>query len=150
MIGQTDILTAINKLLVDNYPEHTVYVNTSPDNFERPSFLLEFIRLSQRDRSYTTIEKTVYITITIFTSVDQYYFADKEKLALLQDQIMDLFSKGYIKVKDRAIGVKSSSGGMGDDRAYIDLQFEYCDSRFDSTVDEIPMMSSIKIKYERR
>ncbi len=35
---KTDILDAINRLLVEQWPTRTVYVDVCPVDFERPSF----------------------------------------------------------------------------------------------------------------
>lgn len=142
MVRQTDILTAINKILVAAYPTYTVYVNNCHKDFVRPSFLLEIIKISQVDICRTSIEKTVYFTITCFTKVDKYYNSDQEELADLQDNIINQFNTGYVVVGDRAIKVKASTGGMDTDRSYIDLQFEFVDNRNDED-DTTPLIESV-------
>ena len=142
MIKQIEILTEINRLLVSSFQEYAVYINACPKDFIRPSFLLEFVRLSRTDANFSTVEKTAYYTITCFTPVDNYYQSNAEDLINLQDGVMQLFLQGYINVGDRAIKVKSSTGGMDIDRAYIDLQFEYFDNRTDEE-DETPLITSV-------
>lgn len=147
MVKIKDIFIAINKRLVEAYPSYTVYAKYNPKDFKRPSFLLEFIRNSQIDICRTSVEKTVYFTITCFTKVDKYNYADPEELAELQEGVMQLFNEGYIVVGDRAIKVKSSAGGIDDDQAYVDLQFEFVDNRSDET-DEKPIMAEINTRME--
>ncbi len=136
-------------MLADVYKEYTVYVQECPKDFNRPSFLLEFVKLSQRDANRITVEKTVYFTITCFTEIDKHYRSDREKLASLQENVLQLFAKGYVAVGDRAVKVQGSNGGMETDRAYIDLQFEYFDNRTDEE-DDTPLIASVttKIKEE--
>jgi len=147
MVKIKDIFIAINKRLVEAYPSYTVYAKYNPKDFKRPSFLLEFIRNSQIDICRTSVEKTVYFTITCFTKVDKYNYADPEELAELQEGVMQLFNEGYVTVGDRAIKVKSSAGCMDDDCAYVDLQFEFTDNRANKT-EGTPIMAEINSRME--
>lgn len=147
MVRINDIFIAINKKIVEAYPSYTVYTKYNPKDFKRPSFLLELIRNSQIDICRTSVEKTVYFTITCFTEVDKYNHADPEELAELQEGVIQLFNEGYIVVGDRAIKVKSSAGGIDDDQVYVDLQFEFVDNRSDET-DEKPIMAEINTRME--
>lgn len=147
MVRINDIFIAINKKIVEAYPSYTVYAKYNPKDFKRPSFLLEFIRNSQIDICRTSVEKTVYFTITCFTEVDKYNHADPEELAELQEGVIQLFNEGYIVVGDRAIKVKSSAGGIDDDQAYVDLQFEYTDNRTYKTEDK-PIVAEINTRME--
>jgi hypothetical protein len=147
MVKQSAILTAINRLIVEAFPYNTVYIQGCPKDFNRPSFMLEYIRLSQRDATRKAIEKTVYFTITCFTPVDKYYRSDMDELANLQEETLQLFSSGYITVGDRALKVQGSTGGMDTDRAYIDLQFEFFDNRTDAE-DQTPLMSSVTTRIQ--
>lgn len=149
MIKQTDIFTAINRLLVNVYPDRTVYTKELGKDFDRFSFFIEFVRISTRDVSRDTIEKTVYFTITCFTPQDKKSFYDREELADIQDNILIALQKGYLTVGERALQVQGSTGGMDTDRAYIDLQFEYFDNRTDE-IDDTPLMTSVttRIKEE--
>jgi hypothetical protein len=137
-----DIFDSINKLIISPFPTDTVYIQRCPKDFDKPSFLLEYIKTSKRDINRSTIEKTAYFTITRFVEKDEYYRSNPLLLAEQQETIVDLFNIGYITVGDRAIKVKSSAGGIDTDRAYIDLQFEYFDNRTDA-VDATPLMTSV-------
>ncbi|MDD3173583.1 MAG: hypothetical protein PHF63_07985 [Herbinix sp.] len=142
MIKQNDILTAINRILVELYPDYMVYINNCPKDFTRPSFEIGLIRVSQTDACRTTVEKTAYYTLTCFTTVDEYHMSEPEDLIDLQDTIIQKLQIGYVIVGDRAIKFKSSTGGIDPDRAYIDLQFEYFDNRTDE-VDTTPLATSV-------
>jgi hypothetical protein len=147
MIRQTDIFTAINRMLVDVYPERIVYPKEPAKDFNRSSFFIEFVRISSKDVSRTTVEKTVYFTITCFVPPDKNKAYDREELASIQDNILQELQKGYINVCDRALHIKASSGGMDTDRAYIDLQFEYFDNRTDE-VDQTPIATSVTTRIQ--
>lgn len=149
MIKQKDIMTAVNRLLIapEAYPDYTVYIQGCPKDFTRPSFLLEYIRTSISDANYSTVEKTVYCTITAFVQTDDRYQSDMDELADLQDGVMALFLPGYITVRDRAIKVQVSNGGMDTDRAYIDIQFNFNDDRSDAE-DNTPLIQTVSTTLE--
>jgi hypothetical protein len=134
-------------MLADKFKEYPVHVKKCPKDFKRPSFYIEFIKVSPRDICRITVEKTTYLTVTCFTPLDDSGNADKEELADLQDSVMQLFSQGYVKVIDRAITVKASTGGMDDDRAYVDLQFEYFDNRTDEK-EIAPIIASVETRIQ--
>ena len=145
MVKQNDIFTAINKLLVALYPNYTVYIQECEKDFDRPSFMIELMRISQIDVCRASVEKTVYCTITCFSTTDDYYRSNPEELTNLQDTILQKLQIGYLKVGDRAIKVKASAGGTDPDRAYIDLQFEYFDNRTDEA-EQAPLTTSVTTK----
>ena len=129
MIDFIKIQDEINRLLVEKYPNFTVYINKIPQDFERPSFAIEFIRNSPEEVNKGIIKEIDYFTITYFAELDDYYNTDKFNLQNVLLNIQRIFRSGYIKIEDRAIKVKTSSGGSNDDEIYLDLQFEYYESR---------------------
>ena len=129
MIDFVKIQDEINKLLVKKYPNFTVYINKIPQDFERPSFAIEFIRNSLEEVNKGIIRETDYFTITYFAELDDYYNTDKFNLQNVLLNIQRVFRSGYIKIEDRAIKVKTSNGGSNDDEIYLDLQFEYYEDR---------------------
>ena len=141
MIKQSDIMAAINQLIVTAFPDHTVYIQKCPEDFDRPSFLLEYIKISQRDVSMASVEKTVHFTITCFVESGNHDEPEMDRLANLQDNVLCLF-QGYLEVKDRALNVKSIGGGIDANRAYIEIQFGFFDDRTD-TKEQIPLVTSV-------
>ena len=147
MIQLNDIMTGINIALVAALPEYKVYPQRCPKDFKRPSFLLEYVRTSRKDINRSTVEKTVYFKITCFIKVDDYYRSEADALSGIQENVTQLFSVGYVNVDDRAIKVQSSTGGFEDDRAYVDLQFQFFDNRTDA-MDTTPLVASVTTNLE--
>lgn len=144
MIKTTDLYNSINKVIVKLYPSVTVYTpERIPKDFTRPSFLIEHIKNSRVDINRTTVQKTDYFTITAYEKVDKYNRSDVLKLIDIQDTLLNGFGSGYVTVEDRAIKLKSSSGGTDTDAVYIDLQFEYFDNRYESQETE-EIIQSVK------
>lgn len=140
-------MNEINRLLVEKYPEHTVYMDVCPKDFDRPSFLIELITIRQSPVNKGTIREIVYFGIAYFDETDEYLNSSTENLLTVQQNILNLFKSGYIKVDDRAIAVKASLGGRNLDRAYIDLQFEYFDNRLDEE-DTEPKIKDVYINMK--
>lgn len=129
MITTGALFDAINLTLVAKYPARTVYINNCPKEFDRPSFLLEAVRVSASDAGRNVVSVDAYYTITIFEAIDDYYNSDAVALLETQDAVIGLFRAGHLTVSGRAVKLKSSAGGMDTDRAYVDLQFAYFDDR---------------------
>lgn len=144
MVKINDIFNGINLMLISysSFSNYTVYIQRCTKDFDRPSFLIEYIKTSKRDVNRNTVEKTSYFTITGFEKTDKYYRSDQNELINIQENVLELFSSGYVLVGDRSIKVKSSTGGLDLDRAYIDLQFEFFDNRTDAE-DTTPLITSV-------
>lgn len=144
IINSMKIIDEINRLLVEKYPKHTIYIDLCPKKFDRPSFLIEFITVKQRPANRSTIQKTGYYSITCFDITNDYSHSSTIDLLTVQQGVLEIFEIGYIEVDGRAIEVKASSGGRNFDQAYIDLQFEYFDDRPNHT-EEIPKMKEVYV-----
>jgi hypothetical protein len=147
MIKTSDILIAINKLLVKAYPARAVYINLCPEKFKRPSFYIEYVKNNKQDINCKTIQVTGYYSVTCFIETDGYSNSDAEALMAVQDDVISLFNPGYITVGDRNIKCKSSAGGMEAGASYVDVQFEYNDDRTDAE-DATPLMASVTINLQ--
>lgn len=147
MITTNQIIEAINRLLIQKYPEQTVYVNRCPKKFDRPSFLIEAVKVGGDSANRKTVKQNVYFTITCFEPVDDYENSDDGVLLDVQDNVMNLFCVGYVKIGDRALPVLSSTGGADFDRSYVDLQLEYYDDRSDES-DTAPLMGDIEFNLK--
>ncbi len=148
MITSNQIVDEINRLLVLKYPVPTVYVNRCPKDFDRPSFLIETVKEGDTSASRKMVKCEAYFTITCFVKVDKFGNGDDGALTEIQTGVMLIFRAGYIRVGDRAINVKASSGGVDFDRSYVDLQFEYFDNRSDD-VDNTPLIGDVDFNMKK-
>ncbi|WP_313342518.1 DUF6838 family protein [Sedimentibacter sp.] len=127
ILNSIKIMDAINTLLVNKYPEYTVYIDLCPDDFDRPSFLIEQIRKNVDSVNKGTVKVTEYFSVTCFEDTGDY----TTNLLIRQQEVLDMFRSGYLNVEDRSIKAKANNGGKDFTEAYIDLQFEYYDDRSD-------------------
>lgn len=147
MVPATGVLDAINMLLVGRWPDRTVYVNLSKQDFERPSFSIDYISSEGRTANTRyTKDITDYYTIRCFIETDEYH--EQEALALmeLQHDVVLLFDAGYIAVGDRAVKAIASTGGDNPGEAYVDLTVTYKDDSAEPRKEHVPM-EDIRINY---
>ncbi len=142
MVTARDVMAGIQAAIASKFPAYSIYLQVCPKNITRPSFMIQYIKTNQRDVCRYTVEKTVDYKVTGFPAVNEFYCSDPNELSTLQEDTMQLFSNGFVSIGDRAIKVKSSTGGMDPDRVYLDLQFEYFDDRTDAE-DSKPFITSV-------
>lgn len=156
MVTLNEIMTEVNRVIAMEFSGVPIYLNSCPAGFQRPSFLIRCKAVSREDVNRSTIMVEADFTITCFTATNAFNQSDIQELVMRQSALMTRFSGGYIKVGDRAIKVKASSGttdkdfsdevqvNLGDrafrlsdssvanyDKAVINLKFEYFDDRTD-------------------
>ncbi len=143
MITTRQIMDAINELLVKQLNAECVYINRCPEDFERPSHLIEAVTGGSSPANRRTVGQISFFTITNFEAVDEFGNCDDGALMEVQDRVMNLFRQGYIRVGDRALKVAASTGGSDFDRSYVDLQLEFFDDR-DDEADTAPLMEEVE------
>lgn len=150
MLSLQSIREAVDSLLGERYPGENVYHNLVPQNFSRPSFLIEIGQTSVSDISYSLLEMEMSLTVTCFVEVDEYYNCHIEQLEARMLSVQELFCVGYLKVQDRALHVISNRGQCGFDYATVTITFRYRDDR--PKQGEWPLMgavhTTIKLKEE--
>ena len=143
MLTKSKIREAVNALLVQKYPDYTVYINREPADFTRPAFLITVPRHTPRAANHATLQEKVYLTITCFAAVDDYGNSDADELDALQEDVLGLFRPGYIAVEDRAVKVEASDGGQDFDRAWVDVTCVYHEVR-DPNPPVLPLIQSVE------
>ncbi len=143
MLTKSKIREAVNALLVQKYPDYTVYINREPADFTRPAFLITVPRHTPRAANHATLQEKVYLTITCFAAVDGFGNSDTEALDDLQENVLALFRLGYIPVDDRAVKVEASDGGQDLDRAWVDVTCVYHEVRDPNPV-QLPLIQSVE------
>ena len=143
MVSINDIITAVNKLIVEKYPDDTVYINLLPKDFERPSFFIELINLERTDANRCTVEMNVDLSITCYVEVDGHYNSDTEQLIERLDNVLDIFACGYIAVGDRCLEVQTERGDIDFTESYVGIQLNYFDDR-PVPGEEMPLIEEVK------
>ena len=150
MLNQLQIAKSINAAMYKAGIEGKAYIQRCPANFDRPSYYIDAVQEVVRSDNKRLVHVTSYFTLTYFPSlVGHQEFCSIDALINAHNAVMGVFRPGYLQVEDRAITIKSSSGGNADDRVYIELQAEYYDDRVDPAAQpEEPVADSIAIDFK--
>lgn len=124
-----DILDALNALLLKEWPERMCYINILPNDFERPSFLIERVKQTLTDKTRHIQQIREDLTVTCLCMVDTSQNSDQRELLETQSRILELLSPGKIVVGDRAVTVTASSGKSDLGEAYVDVTVTYFEDR---------------------
>lgn len=85
------LLNSICKILADNYPNMPVYIEQVPNDFVRPSFLVEAVTNSAEIKNYHTYQKNPTFQIVYFGERDIANQVLAEPLYTVQDRLDELF-----------------------------------------------------------
>ena len=146
MIAENEILDAVNRLLVEHWPDRTVYCNTIPQEFTRESFALLESFYKVEDGGPDCVEITAGYTILGYLPPDKRGNVDRLGLGILLRDMQDLFRCGYLPVSDRALRVTECSGSIEEGAAFLDLQLTFYDDR--EHPKEKPRMKQVFIRNE--
>lgn len=149
MINTTDILNAINRELVKKF-NYTVYIDTMPENFERPSFFIGLTKESTIDKNINTVEKTKQFKIVCYEEKDENYNSNTLSIFKMMEDVCELFSSEKLSVDDRMLNISMDvNTDQSMDIIYIDVIVKFFDDRvrekkeFD-TAEEVIVSKSIK------
>lgn len=146
MIAENEILDAVNRLLVEHWPDRTVYCNTIPQEFTRESFALLESFYKVEDGGLDCVEITAGYTILGYLPQDKRGNVDRLGLGILLREMQDLFRGGYLPVSDRALRVTECSGSIEEGAAFLDLELIFYDDR--EHPKEKPRMNQVFIRNE--
>lgn len=146
-MGIEDIVTEINRLIVEEWPERPVYRDFMPKDFERPSFFLEVKKTTIEPMNARLIHENHVVAAVIFEAVDESGAADNTVLLETRERLQRLFLSGKLKVGDRYLNISVSGPAVDLDSALVDLTVDYYRPRAEGQA-EAPPISSVKTKIE--
>lgn len=125
---KTEILDTINLLLVEKWPNRTVYLDVCPVDFERPSFWLAVEKHDLTDANRAFIRHDLRMKLTLYDELDEHYEASWYRLSKETDDAVDLLSR-VLKVGDRHLKPKLKVLPREADRAYVQIDLSWLDDR---------------------
>jgi len=129
VLEANEILDAINELLVDKWPDRTVYCDDVPQDFTRKSFAILEDIIKVEDGGLDCVEITASYTILGYLPKDRRGHVDRLGLNRLLRQMQDLFRGGRLFVSDRALPITGCSGSIEQGAAFVDLTLTFYDDR---------------------
>lgn len=140
----TEILDAINALLVKKWPDRTVYVDVCPIDFARPSFWLAVEKNDWTDANRFLVRHDLQIRLTIYDELDEHYDASWYRLAQVTDDAMELLIP-VLRVGERQLKLTLKSLPRDPDRAYVQINTSWMDKRPESGGDPAPVADSYSL-----
>lgn len=125
---KTEILDAINLLLVGRWPKRTVYVDVCPVDFERPSFWLAVEKHDLTDANRFLIKHDLQLRLTLFDELDDHYEASWYRLSQETDIVTDLLCR-VLEVGERHLKLQLKVLPRDPDRAYVQINTSWMDNR---------------------
>ena len=125
---KTEILDAINLLLVERWPKRTVYVDVCPIDFERPSFWLAVEKHDLTDANRFLIRNDLQLRLTLFDELDDHYEASWYRLSQETDIVTDLLCR-VLEVGERHLKLQLKVLPRDPDRAYVQINTSWMDNR---------------------
>lgn len=143
---KTEILDAINLLLVEKWPKRTVYVDVCPLDFDRPSFWLAVEKNDLTDANRFLIKHDLQLRLTIYDELDEHYEASWYRLSQETDTVTDLLSR-VLKVGSRHLKLQLKVLPRDPDRAYIQINTSWMDDRPDmNTGESVPAATEYSLQ----
>ena len=125
---KTQVLDAINLLLVQHWPDRTVYVDVCPVDFDRPSFWIAVEKHEPTDANRFLIKHDLQLRLTLYDELDEHYEASWHRLSKETDEVVELLSR-VLTVGDRHLKLTLTVLPRDPDRAYVQISASWMDAR---------------------
>ena len=124
----TDIMDAINRRLIEKWPDRTVYVDVCPADFVRPSFWLRVEQDKVTDANRQCIMHDAALILVLHDQLDDHYDASWYRLSGEAAQVMDLLGR-VLSVGQRKIRLLLTTLPRQADTISIRAQCQWMDMR---------------------
>lgn len=142
---RTEIFKALCTLLAQSEPGAEIYIGDIPQQFTRPSFLIEEAgSVYDPDHTAQTGGNTLYLTVVCFgTLSDGYRTEDQLELLAMQQRVLALFKAGRLDAGGRSVRCSASSGGNVAGESYVELTLQWVSDARIRDESSIPLMMEV-------
>ncbi|WP_455581199.1 hypothetical protein [Dysosmobacter sp.] len=150
-----DIISeALRQRVEETFPGEAIYENLMPEDFQRPSNLLELVKieLDPLSMGQGTVLLRYQYKITTFSEVDKVHDSHLPTLDLRAMLLLGAFASGYVKVGDRAPKVSSLTANTSlYDAAEVMLTLTLPVDRSDFAPETLlPVMQELTTRYVKK
>lgn len=142
---EQEIFKALCQLLGTAFPDAEIYIGELPQQFTRPSILIENDG-GKYDPEYNMQvgENTLYLTVVCFGRLtDGYRTENQLELMEMKGKVIGLFKTGRMQAGDRSIHVSASNGGEVKGEGYVDLTFTWLSNARVRDESGLPLMMEL-------
>lgn len=132
-----ELINSIDNMLVEKFPNTKVYVSKLEKDFIRPSFFIRYITSRQKDLNRNSYLNVITIKVIYFPPLDELMNADLILENEVWDTMREIFSSGYIKVKDRAAKIRKLRGRAKNTEIHLKLKIDFTQDRIFDTPQSI-------------
>ena len=141
------LLDAVNRRLVERWPDRTVYVDVCPVDFERPSFWLAVEEQRQEEANRFLLRRWARLRLTLYDQVDDHYDVSWRRLAEESGEAMALLTPP-LRLEGRAITLRCKALPREADRAVLQLEAEWLEPRATGPAESAPAADQYHIRVE--
>lgn len=128
MVTTLKIMNKVNEILAQLYPSCTLYIQQTPGDMERPSFLICLDTDRSEDSGRLSAMETTAVKIKYSAPVEG-TVPEELKPVNVYDGIKSFFRKGYLNLEGRAIKNVLTRGGTEDNEIFLIVKFVYMEDR---------------------
>lgn len=117
------IFNSIAKMIADTYPTSPIYFQKVPQNFERPSFFVQYVTGNTDEMNKDWRMETMSFQIVFFSELTEYDIADFDKQFAEVSTIKGIFSGMIIPLvmSERKAKITSLRTDFRDGEVYVDI-----------------------------
>ncbi|WP_297429102.1 DUF6838 family protein [Clostridium sp.] len=141
-----EIISSINGMLVEKFPNTKIYASKLEKDFTRPSFFIRYITSRQENLNRNSYLNIITMKIIYFPPLDENMNADFTAQNEVWDTMREIFSSGYIKVLDRAAKVRKLRGRAKNTEIHLKLKLEFTEDRAFNTP-QSPKADTINLNF---
>lgn len=146
MITSQEIREQVRSILEDLFPEEMVYENLVPDDFQRPSSLVECGSCRMTPMNAFLVGMDLEVKVTLFVEVDPYYHSQVPELERRQFRLMAELMEGYLPVGIRALDLSELTGETNFDYADVTFSLRWQEQRVD--LETYPIMEHFEANVQ--
>ena len=128
MIAKKDILDAVNRLIVSLGRDWTVYRDSLPEQFDRPSYYISLGQRSSKPATRWTCEIEQPVQILCIGALNADGDADIDALSQMSDEVAAVLASGFLRVGTRALHIQGQTEKRAaDDGEEVTFTLSYFD-----------------------
>ena len=143
----TAMMDAVNRRLVEKWPDRTVYVDVCPADFDRPSLWLAAEEHRQEDAGRFLLRHTLRLRLTLFDRVDDHYEVSWRRLAEESETALKLLTPP-LAAEGRRVALKLTALPREADRAVLRMEAVWISPREETPAAEAPAADRYGIRGE--
>ena len=143
-----DVLQSICDHVKSQFPTNSIYIMQVPQGFKRPSFYVNLVGFSDMDLCKDGLRRQAVFEVVHFAQQDAKGVVNPVIQLAAYEQLMQVFQKQSLPVKDRFLKITRVDGSTRDSEVYLTISFEYTFTPETAIPVDLELMQKLNIKYQ--